>query len=107
MRNSLHSFVMREAAVCSQMKPRPIAVLLKLVCSRTRRARTGGGRNNEFWKREVFHVRRSDTLTHCGLDCSDWLDIEPRERNATLADHNCCARCARQLVPADTGGPSK
>lgn len=104
MRNSPHSVIMREAAVCSRMKPRPITVLLKLVCSPRIRARTGGGRDNAWWKRDVFHIRRSETLTHCGLDCADWLDIEPRERNAALGDRNCCRRCARQLVPDQKDG---
>lgn len=99
MRNSAHSAIMHEAAVCSRMKPRPITVAL--TCSPRPRARTGGGRNNEHWRREPFHIQISASETACGLDCTDWLRLEPRDLTDALSDRHCCMRCAKALPLKD------
>lgn len=84
MRNSAHSVVMREAAVCSRMKPRPMTV--RLTCSPRPRARTGaGGRDNRWWlsaAREAL-TKAIANLKHVSIyDDADDDDVEAVEARA-------------------------
>lgn len=75
---------------------RPFDKIVELVCSPKPRARTGsGGRNNEWWKREVFHIARDGAKTWCGANRRDWLEIGPSLEVEAPADRNCCTRCAK------------
>lgn len=68
--------------------------MFKLVCSHKTRARTGsGGRDNQHWKRDPFHLSRGDGLTLCGRDCSEWLKMDDRPIREAISDPNCCSRC--------------
>jgi hypothetical protein len=64
---------------------RPIAV-----CSNRRRASTQSGRGNQWWARDVWHIKGETNRTLCGRDTSDWLTIGEVE----AVDANCCTRCA-------------
>ena len=75
--------------------------MLKLVCSHKIRARSGGrGRDNHHWKRDPFHMTADGKITLCGRDCSEWLKMDDRPIAEAVADHHCCARCAKKAEAA-------
>ena len=96
MRNSAHSAIMREAAACSQMKPK--VRFVNLTCSQKVRASTGSARGKQWWRSEVFHIQRSGVTTLCGRDCSEWLRIGPCVVDRAISDRNCCSRCASRAA---------
>lgn len=63
------------------------------VISRTGRAGTGSGRNQQWWRREVFHVRGENSRTLCNRDCADWFELP----GASFASQDLCKRCAAKL----------
>lgn len=73
--------------------------LQKLVCSNKPKPRVQrGARGHAGWGRDVFHVQRSGMTTLCGIDCSEWLRLDPKEKGDVIADPDCCARCAAHLI---------
>jgi len=49
------------------------------------------------------HVFAGMSRTFCGRECSGWVEIDQRDKNAILKDTHCCARCAAGLRNRDGG----
>lgn len=72
---------------------------VKLVCSaKPRPSVQKGAKGHQWWTRDVFHVEAEKGKTLCGINSSEWLTMENREADATVADQNCCDRCKAKLV---------
>lgn len=69
-----------------------------ITCSNKTRAPTQrSGKGHQWWKRDVFHVQKSGTSTMCGVDCSEWLRMDPKDKAEVIGNADCCARCAAIL----------
>ncbi len=47
-------------------------------------------KGNQWWRRDVYHLKGEDKRTLCGIDAGDFLTIGPID----IPDQNCCKRCA-------------
>lgn len=63
--------------VCSN-KPRPML-------------QNNHSKGGQYWKRDVWHIRASDTNTLCGRDSSEYLNMGEMKPDGDL-----CARCAKK-----------
>lgn len=75
------------------------------VCSAKPHASTQSMRGHQWWKRDVYHLRRAESkfLTRCGRDCSEWLVIG----EIAEVDDNCCSRCLAVLATPKDPHPCK
>jgi len=69
------------------MKP-----LIAICSPRPRPSVQKGAKGNQWWSRDVYHLRADDGHTLCGRDCAEWLVIGPIES----LDADCCELCARK-----------
>lgn len=71
---------------------------VQLTCSPLPRPSTQKlGKGHEWWKRDVYHVRKNGETTLCGRNCSDWVCMDPQRAQEVLDDRNLCSRCAAKL----------
>lgn len=68
---------------------------LKATCSNRPRTPLANdhSKGHQWWLREVYHLRLAGAQrTLCGVDCSEWLDMEmPPELGS-----DCCIKCAKK-----------
>ena len=71
--------------------------LLESVCSNRQRPSVHkGSKGNQWWRREVFHLRViGQAKTVCGRDAADYLVIG---KWADSEDTNCCKICKKQVM---------
>lgn len=68
------SVIEKVHAVCSN-KPRPSV-------------QNNLSKGSQYWKRDVWHIRKSGVQTLCGRDSDEWLDIGMAE-----IDADTCTKC--------------
>lgn len=72
--------------------------MVQVTCSNKPRPRVQhGAKGHAGWNRDVFHVQRIDAVTLCGVDCSEWLHMDPKTDAECIGNPDCCARCAAIL----------
>lgn len=71
------------------------------VCSAKPRSilQNSHSKGSQYWRKDVWHIRKSGTQTICGVDSSEWLDM-----GMIVPDNNLCDRCQKKAHSLGIGG---
>lgn len=85
---------------CERQHQAPRKVDVHGVCSNKPRpsVQNNHSKGNQYWEKDVWHIRKSGAQTMCGIDSSEWLDMGELSPDSNLCDR--CKKIALQPKPS-------